>query len=188
MNLEVKIGDRVTLVQLPDRIDSQNPFVVELGGRSVRVRWDRQRSALFVQENLDSKSADTPVVERCLRLRSGSVRSWPGEPETQVSLSFTSQNHVASAECSIVRHAPGQEARAKSQKAKGQVVRSQITGKVLKVAVKPGDTVAEGAMLLVIEAMKMENKIFATAGGTVSKVSAVEGSMVSLGDELMRLG
>ena len=193
MNLEIKIGERVTLVQLPDRLDSMNPFVAEVGGQSFRVRWDRQHAALFIQENPsppknEGQTASAPLVERCIRLRSGVVRAWPGEPETQVSLSHATNGRVLSANCTVTRHAPGQEARAKSQKSKGQVVRSQITGKVLKVSVKSGDTVAEGDLLLVIEAMKMENKIFATSSGTVVKVNAVEGSMVALGDELLRLG
>jgi oxaloacetate decarboxylase alpha subunit len=193
VNLEIKIGERVTLVQLPDRLDSMNHFIAEVGGQSFRVRWDRQNAALFIQENPrapknEGQAESPPLVERCIRLRSGVVRAWPGEPETQVSLSHATSGRVMSANCTVTRHAPGQEARAKSQKAKGQVVRSQITGKVLKVSVKSGDAVAEGDLLLVIEAMKMENKIFATSSGTVAKVNAVEGSMVTLGDELLRLG
>jgi acetyl-CoA/propionyl-CoA carboxylase biotin carboxyl carrier protein len=59
---------------------------------------------------------------------------------------------------------------------------SPLQGTVLKVAVKKGDEVEEGALICVIEAMKMENEITAHRAGKVSELSVSEGSAVNSGD------
>jgi acetyl-CoA/propionyl-CoA carboxylase biotin carboxyl carrier protein len=61
---------------------------------------------------------------------------------------------------------------------------SPIQGTVLKVAVESGATVQEGALIAVVEAMKMENEIFAHKSGTVSELPIVVGASVASGDTL----
>jgi acetyl-CoA/propionyl-CoA carboxylase biotin carboxyl carrier protein len=61
---------------------------------------------------------------------------------------------------------------------------SPIQGTVLKVAVEQGATVEEGALVCVIEAMKMENEITATVAGKVQELNVKEGASVSAGDAL----
>jgi biotin carboxyl carrier protein len=70
--------------------------------------------------------------------------------------------------------------------AKGALV-AQMTGRVIRVDVSPGDEVAEGQVLLVIEAMKMENEITAPLAGTVKSVEVAAGSRVSEGDLLLEI-
>ena len=55
---------------------------------------------------------------------------------------------------------------------------SPMPGKVVKINVKEGDEVSEGTIMIVVEAMKMENNIVATAKGTVKKVLVEVGEMV----------
>ena len=55
---------------------------------------------------------------------------------------------------------------------------SPMPGKVVKINVKEGDEVSEGTVMIVVEAMKMENNIVATAKGTVKKVLVEVGEMV----------
>jgi acetyl-CoA/propionyl-CoA carboxylase biotin carboxyl carrier protein len=62
---------------------------------------------------------------------------------------------------------------------------SPMTGVVVKVNVGPGERVAAGTSLLVVEAMKMEYAVRAPRDGTVSRVSATVGARVSQGEALV---
>jgi acetyl-CoA/propionyl-CoA carboxylase biotin carboxyl carrier protein len=66
----------------------------------------------------------------------------------------------------------------------GDEITSPIQGTVLKVAVEEGATIEEGALIAVIEAMKMENEITAHKSGTISKLPISAGSSVATGDTL----
>jgi len=70
---------------------------------------------------------------------------------------------------------------------KGGVVNSPLPGKVLAVRAQVGQKVKRGDLLLVIEAMKMENEIFAAEAGTVRKVHVTTGQNVETGDLLAEL-
>ena len=67
-------------------------------------------------------------------------------------------------------------------------VSAAIAGRVLKIKVAKGDTVAQGHVLLLLEAMKMENEIKATAAGTVTEILVSEGDRVSEGQTLIVIG
>src|SRR5207249_2094353 len=70
----------------------------------------------------------------------------------------------------------------------GQAARTLVAplpGRIVTVAVKPGDRVEKGATLLVIEAMKMENEFKAGASGTVAEVRVAPGQTVNGGDVLI---
>ncbi len=64
-------------------------------------------------------------------------------------------------------------------------VRAIIPGRVVSVAVTPGDTVAAGQRLLAVEAMKMENELRAPRDGVVERVEVSVGQTVDLGDALV---
>lgn len=76
---------------------------------------------------------------------------------------------------------------AKKKNAGGGVVKAQMPGLVLSVSVKPGDEVEKGSVLLVLEAMKMQNEITATGPARVKSVRAVPGATVAAGDMLLEL-
>ncbi|KAJ2665255.1 hypothetical protein IW148_001727 [Coemansia sp. RSA 1199] len=65
-----------------------------------------------------------------------------------------------------------------------KLVLSPMPGTIVSVAVKPGDVVAEGAQVAVVEAMKMQNVLRAPRAGTVKAVHVQPGSTVS-GDDIM---
>ena len=71
--------------------------------------------------------------------------------------------------------------------ARGGIVSSPLPGKVLAVRAQVGQKVKRGDLLLVIEAMKMENEIFAGEAGTVRKVHVTSGQSVETGDPLAEL-
>jgi acetyl-CoA/propionyl-CoA carboxylase biotin carboxyl carrier protein len=61
---------------------------------------------------------------------------------------------------------------------------SEMQGTVLKVAVKQGDQVEQGALIAVVEAMKMENEIVAPSSGTVEELGVSEGGAIAAGDTI----
>ena len=67
-------------------------------------------------------------------------------------------------------------------------VGSPLAGNIFKVMVQPGDQVAEGDLVIILEAMKMETEIRAPKAGTIGSVSAKEGSAVKVGDTLYTIG
>lgn len=71
--------------------------------------------------------------------------------------------------------------------AKGQVIRAPMPGKVVKIEVEVGAHVLAGAGLIVLEAMKMENEIKASAPGTVDSIYVEAGKAVEKGELLLSI-
>ena len=69
----------------------------------------------------------------------------------------------------------------------GKDVMAPIPGKILKVPVTKGQKVATGDLLMVIEAMKMENEVLADEPATVADVLVKEGDTVATGAVLIKL-
>ena len=70
----------------------------------------------------------------------------------------------------------------------GEAVNAPMPGNILKVNVKVGDAVKAGTVLVVLEAMKMENEIMAPKDGTVTQVLVSKGSTVDTGAALVVVG
>ncbi len=66
-------------------------------------------------------------------------------------------------------------------------VSAPMPGNILAVNVKVGDKVEKGAVLCILEAMKMENEVMAPEAGTVSSVAVSKGSTVQAGEVLVTL-
>ncbi len=78
--------------------------------------------------------------------------------------------------------APRRSARAGGSAAGGpDTLESPLQGNMWKVLVKQGDTVAEGQLLCIIEAMKMENEIAAHKAGTIAELPIKEGEPIAAG-------
>jgi acetyl-CoA/propionyl-CoA carboxylase, biotin carboxylase, biotin carboxyl carrier protein len=82
------------------------------------------------------------------------------------------------------RRAPRRAGRASGGGGGGDKLASPLQGTVLKVAVEQGAPVEEGALVAVIEAMKMENEITAHKAGVVSELPIAVGASVATGDTL----
>jgi oxaloacetate decarboxylase alpha subunit len=66
-------------------------------------------------------------------------------------------------------------------------IAAPLTGNVWKIEVSEGQSVQEGDLLLILEAMKMENEIFADRDGTVGQLLVQEGNSVEIGQILLTL-
>ena len=69
----------------------------------------------------------------------------------------------------------------------GQAISAPMPGTILSVNVKPGQAVKKGDVLVMLEAMKMENEIMAPTDGTVGAVNVTKGQSVQSGDVLLTL-
>lgn len=66
-----------------------------------------------------------------------------------------------------------------------EVIEAPMPGNIWKILVSEGDIVKSGDVLLILEAMKMENEIVAPRDGKVISIATSEGSTVNTGDKLV---
>ncbi|MDD4729890.1 MAG: carboxylase, partial [Dysgonamonadaceae bacterium] len=75
----------------------------------------------------------------------------------------------------------------KIQTAPKEIIESPMPGSIMKILVKEGETVEKGKVVLILEAMKMENDIVLEVSGTVSKILVEEGSFVQAGSPMIEI-
>lgn len=66
-------------------------------------------------------------------------------------------------------------------------IESPMAGKIFQILVKVGDTIAEDDEVIILEALKMENPIYAPEDGVVKEIIVKEGQQVAEGDVLVVL-
>jgi len=71
--------------------------------------------------------------------------------------------------------------------ARGETVNAPMPGVVVAIRVKPGDVVAAGQAVVVVEAMKMQNELAVAHDGVVTEVLVAERAAVSAGQPLVKL-
>ncbi len=84
----------------------------------------------------------------------------------------------------LISEAEAKAAPAPAAAGEGEEVAAPMPGTILSVNVKAGDAVKKGDVLMILEAMKMENEIMAGADGTVTAVMASQGQAVEAGTPL----
>mgnify|MGYP005644257631 FL=1 len=70
---------------------------------------------------------------------------------------------------------------------KSGVISANIPGKVVTIEVSEGDEVSEGKVVLILEAMKMQNEITAPISGTVKQINCQEGQSIEANIPLMEI-
>ena len=83
--------------------------------------------------------------------------------------------------------APSAPAQAAAPAGAGTPVTAPLAGTIWKVLATEGQSVAEGDVLLILEAMKMETEIRAAQAGTVRGIAVKSGDAVAVGDTLLAL-
>ena len=95
------------------------------------------------------------------------------------------QLRVSGAVSAAVRRRARRAPAASRPAAAAGAVTASMTGEIVEVHVKPGDRVAAGDVLAILEAMKMRNEVTAPVTGTVDTVAVSPGTRVSQGDVLV---
>ncbi len=215
MKIQIQLDQKGTeplVVEMPDHLADGQPFHVTVDGRGYMARWSRVNSVLSLSSMDPSKTANQisaaehSIIEHSIPVRTMRVTRFAGEAEATCDIECflpavggekSSSSTSSSIKAAAAKFIPGMGAASGSaenggSKRKGKglrspVLRSQITGKVLSISATEGTVVEEGDLLLVIEAMKMENRILAPARVKITSVTVKVGASVSSGDELLRL-
>ena len=95
---------------------------------------------------------------------------------------------VAAAPVAAAPAAPAAAPAAPAVTGSGEAVNAPMPGTILKVNVQNGQAVKEGQVLVVLEAMKMENEIMAPKDGTITAVAVQKGASVDTGAPLVFIG
>lgn len=69
----------------------------------------------------------------------------------------------------------------------GGIIKAPLVGQIVSIKVNPGDSVNQGDVLLILEAMKMQNEIRAPKSGTIKEVRVAKGEKVNSGDVLVKI-
>jgi 3-methylcrotonyl-CoA carboxylase alpha subunit len=128
---------------------------------------------------------DLVVAGRRVRLRADALEGdrWriSGDVCGEVSLETDARESYAFAP------PPSADVPVRASDAADGIVVAPMPGKIVSIAVKEGDAVEERALLLVLEAMKMEHRIEAPLAGTVQKIAVGPGALVAAGDRLLTI-
>ncbi len=88
----------------------------------------------------------------------------------------------------LVRSKPVPTSEVKPKQAAGMSkVEAPLPGTIFKIKTKEGETVKKGQVIMILEAMKMENNILAEKDGIINKILVVEGNAVLQGDILAEI-
>ena len=154
----VKVNARPVEVVLESEPKNQEPFTLKVKGKKYAVELSRNSD----QESFTAK-----------------VNAVPFKVELKTAVRQTITVPISSSSMLVQRM---------TKKAVNQgVVTAPMSGKIIKVKVKKGDTVKAGDVLCTLEAMKMENEVTAPTDGIVEEVMVQEGKTVNTDDILVMI-
>lgn len=110
--------------------------------------------------------------------------------EYEVSVEEISADQAAQAPAkpAVKAAPPAKKPVAKASGNEGRVkVKAPMPGKILTVKTEEGKPIKKGEVVVVLEAMKMENEIYASEDGVVASVNVASGDMVESGDTLITI-
>ncbi|MCY4444127.1 MAG: acetyl-CoA carboxylase biotin carboxyl carrier protein subunit [Proteobacteria bacterium] len=172
----------ICMVTLPDGCVSSVNHVLMVGKKNIGLRWDEKTQVIFLTlKTSDGLSLEKPVW--CTGLKVDTLEG--GEYHLRVEIPYGGGLLSAIIEQQVGEYHPlkvrAKTERAKSEKPQHVEIRSSITGRVVQVNVKEGKMIKERDCLVIIEAMKMENKILASCSGVVQRIDIKEGDGISRG-------
>lgn len=188
MTVDVEVGGRRRRVAV--RRDG-NGWVVVLDGRKlyVDVEASKRRWSLLVREAPEQPNAAVGAADASAAPRMGHLTGSYDvalEPLRNGERIVRVDGHRVPVRVEDPRSLFSRRGRHAAASGSGRVT-APMPGRVVKVLVRPGDAVAAGQPLVVVEAMKMENELRAPRDGTVSEVRAKEGTSIEANAVLIAL-
>ena len=175
---EYEIGDLKTLIPFHRALLASEQWAA--GGTCRDLVEDKEWLKQLAFPAPETKDGDEPEAERVERDYAVEVSG--RRFDVKVIGEAAAPNGAAPA--GGMRKAPRRERRSEASGGAPGAIISPLQGTVLKVAVEKGAQVDEGALVCVIEAMKMENEITAPSAGTVEELAVSEGGAVATGDTI----
>ena len=172
---EYMVAGFPTVIPFHQAILDNPAFIGDEDGFGVYTRW--------IEEEWDGELPTTPVTDEDAETEAPARRTFAVEIDGR-------RIEVALPE-ELVAAGPAKRKPKKRRAGKaavsGDAVASPMQGSVIKVNVEEGQEVAEGDVLVVLEAMKMENPVKAHKAGTVTGLAVEAGGQVNKGAVLMEL-
>ena len=159
---------------------SEKVFEAEFEGKIIYFRFDQNQNILLYQYK---KSKLWKVV----RIRKAFCSSLDYMPSGQVSLAYEHFGILTEVRSEISPFSKVVSASEKNKQSNlSATICSPLTGVVLKVISRPGQEVVKGETLMIIEAMKMENRIAAPESGVLAQIDVKEEAPFKLGQVWFR--
>jgi biotin carboxyl carrier protein len=168
MNLEIKIKDRLTKVELIDR--KNNTYHINVDGRKYEV------DAVDVTDGVYS------LIHQNKSYNVELIQANTSKKYTVNSLYHSYDLEIVDAETRYLENRKSQ-----SGLDEGNIISSPMSGRVVKINVKVDDEITEGQTLIVISAMKMESEYKTSRNGIVKKVHVSEGDIINPGQALITI-
>ena len=181
---EMQIDGMPTVLPFHAAVVSDPAFAPDSGSFSVHTRWIETEFANTIAPWTPGGDAAAPTDDADTRQR---VTVEVGGKRLEVVLPASlgvANGRAAGKSTGKASGKPKKVARSRAgaaSAASGDDLTSPMQGTIVKVAVEDGDVVAEGDLIVVLEAMKMEQPLTAHKAGTLSGLTAVPGDTVSAG-------
>jgi biotin carboxyl carrier protein len=156
-----------------DHDAEEKSITIDLAGDMARAEIEGRALSLELLPKSDGSFVALFEDGRVLR-----SRVLPGKKEARI--------RTRGREVSLHLFDPRDEGSVSSGPVSASEVAAAMPGRVLELCVREGDRVAKGDLLLILEAMKMQNEIRAEADQVVAAVTCVPGQVVEAGTILMR--
>lgn len=162
------------------------------------MQFDEVKELIDIFEKTDLNDMEVQLDNAVVRLNRGSVSPWAGN----VSGAQTPQNTTSAANVTAAPKAAealeqtsdDEELPFSTQEDGSKIIKAPIVGTFYQSAapdeppfVKVGDTISEGEVVCIIEAMKFMNEVNSTVSGTITEVLVKDGDFVEYGQELFRV-
>ncbi len=159
------------------------PVKTEAAGKEIKAEMSGTIVRVLVKPGDVVKKGQPVLVLEAMKMENEVVSPFDGVVE---SVEVTEGAKVQAGDVLIRFKAEEVEAAEVAEKptGEGKEIKAEMSGTIVRILKKEGDTVSKGEPVLVLEAMKMENEIVSPYDGVISKIAVKEGDKVQAGEVL----